>query len=92
MTRLVQDQDAGREKRVVPCEVERGGESGGSRADDENVVILHGRNLTTEHGRRTVHFWLYNFYTALGHKLRFFRRRNAQFVTVGIIQIPEQDG
>ena len=24
-------------------------------------------------------------YTALGHKLRFFRRRKAQFVTVGII-------
>ena len=23
-------------------------------------------------------------YTALGHKLRFFRRRKAQFVTVGI--------
>ena len=26
-----------------------------------------------------------NIYTALGHKLRFFRRGNAQFVTVGII-------
>ena len=27
-------------------------------------------------------------YTALGHKLRFFRRWKAQFVTVGIIQSP----
>ena len=27
----------------------------------------------------------YRGYTALGHKLRFFRRRKAQFVTVGII-------
>jgi homoserine O-succinyltransferase len=26
-----------------------------------------------------------NYYTALGHKLRFFRRWKAQFVTVGII-------
>ena len=25
-------------------------------------------------------------YTALGHKLRFFRRGNAQFVAVGIIE------
>jgi|GEM_PF-2371169 len=26
------------------------------------------------------------YYTALGHKLRFFRRWKAQFVTVGIIE------
>lgn len=28
---------------------------------------------------------LFPVYTALGHKLRFFRRWKAQFVTVGII-------
>jgi hypothetical protein len=27
----------------------------------------------------------FEIYTALGHKLRFFRRREAQFMTVGII-------
>ena len=29
-------------------------------------------------------------YTQSGHKLRFFRRRKAQFVTVGIIKMTEQ--
>jgi hypothetical protein len=34
---------------------------------------------------RTVYIFRLDHYTALGHKLRFFKRWKAQFVTVGII-------
>jgi hypothetical protein len=42
MPRLVQNQDAGREMRKVPREVEGGRKSSRSRAEDQDVYVLHG--------------------------------------------------
>ena len=39
MMRFFEDQDSVREMRGELCEMKRGGESTGSRADDQNIVL-----------------------------------------------------